>query len=78
MRLLDSQVVSIDCPKCKFTSPITFREIRLNDAIICRGCKRTLQLEDHLLSARKAQRQIEFSLRNLSQSMGNLNITLEF
>jgi len=76
MRLLDSQVIGIDCPKCEFTTQITFREIRLNDAIICRGCKRTLQLEDHLLSARKAQQQAELSVRNLFQSMGN--ITMEF
>lgn len=78
MNLFDSQGIAVDCPKCNFTSQITFREIRLNDAIICRGCKRTLQLEDHLLSARKAQQQAELSLRNLFQSGGNINITMEF
>lgn len=66
---LDEQTLDIQCPQCEFFNTIAFREIRLRDAIICRGCKSTLQLDDHLNMVRNAQIQIERQLSELSKTI---------
>lgn len=74
MSFLDNQSVPVECPECGFITDVTIREVRLQDAIICRGCKGTLQLLDHMHSVRKAQRTMERALDELG---GNRAIAIQ-
>ncbi len=76
MSFLDDETIAVECPRCRFETDVTLREIRLRDAIICRGCKATLQLDDYMCQTRKAQLSIERALRELEQSFDDMNITL--
>ena len=73
MNLLDRQTIPVECPECCFVTDVTVREVRLQDAIICRGCKQTLQLLDHMHSVRKAERQVK---RMLEDFGGNRTISI--
>ena len=77
MYFLDSRTISVECHMCHFSTDVTFREVRLRSAIICRGCKATLQLEDYMCSMTNAQKSINRSLLKLKESLGKKNITLE-
>lgn len=77
MSFLDDETIAVECPRCRFETDVTVREIRLCDAIICRGCRATLQLNDYMCQTRKAQLSIERALRKFEQSFGDINITLE-
>src|SRR6266581_393430 len=56
---LDGHTIEVECPRWRFYNPITLKQVRLRDAIICRGCKVTIQLEDHMNETRKAIRSIK-------------------
>jgi len=77
MNFLDDETITVACPRCRFETDVTLREIRLRDAIICRGCKAILQLDDYMCQTRKAQLSIQRALHELEQSFGDINITLE-
>ena len=72
MSFLDDETIVVECPQCRFETDVTLREIRLRDAIICRGCKAILQLDDYMCQIRKAQLSIERALCELEQSFGNI------
>jgi hypothetical protein len=76
LSILDAQTVTVECPNCRFETYVTLKEVRLQDAIICRGCKVVLRLEDYMGEMQKTQRAIDQSIRDFEQSLGN--ITLEF
>jgi len=76
---LDKVKVDITCPKCNFMNPVTFKQVRVRDVVICRGCKANIQLEDHMNTVKKSVRVIRRALRELEQQMSNLGkITLRF
>ncbi len=58
---IDNFELEVDCPNCGFANPIWLRQARLRDAVICRGCKGNIQLDDGMNIVRKA-----------AQSMGRL------
>lgn len=62
---IDGCEVEIDCPRCQFANPIWLKQIRLRDVIICRGCKRNIQLEDQMNTFRKARENIDRQMRQL-------------
>ena len=62
---LDLIEVNIDCPLCNFKNEIFLKNIRLKDVIICRGCKKNIQLNDHMNTFRKAKRDIERQITEL-------------
>jgi hypothetical protein len=64
--------IEIDCPKCGFYNPIYIKQARLRDVIICRGCKRNIQLEDHLNQVRKAERSLRDAFDDLSSTLDNI------
>lgn len=70
---IDLIEVDIDCPKCKFNNQIYLKNIRLKDVIICRGCKRNIQLNDHMNTFRKAKKEIEKQFNEI-QKMLNFKI----
>lgn len=66
---LDKQLVSLQCPFCKFRNEVSLKQIRINDVVICRGCKANLQLHDHMRSTYKAVRSITHQLSELEKSL---------
>lgn len=76
--MMDLDPISVDlvCPRCNFYNPATIKQIRLNDVIICRGCKANIQLVDQMGEVGKAQRQIQESFAKLFAKP--INLTLNF
>lgn len=73
---LDRIELDISCPRCRFDNSVFYRQARLRDVIICRGCKRNIQLDDHMNECRKARRRINASLDELHQAFASLNKTI--
>lgn len=67
--LLDRAGLEAPCPRCGFYNGFTFRQARLQDVIICRGCKANVRLDDHMGECRKAARQVEESISWLARSL---------
>ena len=79
--MIDLSQASLDfeCPRCGFYNPFTLEQVRLRDAIICRGCKGSVRLEDNMNETRKAIRVINRAMRELEQTLkqlGNITITV--
>lgn len=73
---LDRIELDIECPKCKFVSKIFYRDARLRDVIICRGCKVNIQLDDHMNECRKVRRQLNEAMEELTNALSQLNKTI--
>ena len=73
---LDNTTIQLECPACRFHNPIFYRQARLRDALICRGCKATIQLDDNMNECRGAQRQVQRALNAFEDALGSLNRTL--
>lgn len=70
---LDRFEFEVECPKCSFASKIFYRDARLRDVLICRGCKANLQLDDHMNECRKARRQFHTAIQELEEAIAKLN-----
>lgn len=66
---LDKQSVDVACPRCKFYNTVTLKQIRVRDAVICRGCKSTINFEDHMNETRKAIRLVNRAMREMEQQL---------
>jgi hypothetical protein len=76
---LDKMGFDVDCSKCGFSNSIKIKQVRLMDAVICRGCKSTIKLEDHMNETRKAVRSFRNAIRELDNQLrkiGNITINL--
>lgn len=73
---IGKHTIEIECPKCRFLNPIYFKQARLRDVIICRGCKSNIQLDDQMNECRKAIRCVNKSIRELEKSFLNQKITI--
>lgn len=73
---LEREEVPIECPECEFVLPATLRQVRIRNIVICRGCKRNVQLEDHLNEVRVGLRGIQQSFKELEETMENLDMEL--
>lgn len=62
---LDKHSLDLACPRCQFYNSVTLKQIRLRDAVICRGCKAIISLDDSMNEVRKATRSINEALSNL-------------
>lgn len=60
---LDQARFSVSCPECRFHNSATIRHVRLSQRLICRGCKREIQLTDKKASAVRARRQVSDALK---------------
>lgn len=45
---LDRFEFEIECPNCRFSTKIRYRDVCLRDVLICRVCKANIQLDDHM------------------------------
>lgn len=73
---LDKVELDFECPKCGFHNSFFFRDARLRDVIICRGCKANVQLDDHMNECRKARREVAKAMRELEAAISSLNKTI--
>jgi len=74
---LDKEEIEISCPKCGFFNYVFFKQIKLNNVIICRGCKINLRLDDYLGECASAERKIKRELRDLENSLKGFSVTLK-
>lgn len=58
---------------CNFATKIFYRDARLRDVLICRGCKANIQLDDHMNECRKARRQFHTAMQELEDAIAKLN-----
>jgi hypothetical protein len=73
---LDNETIEFPCPQCGFYNPIFFKQARLRDVIICRGCKSNIQLDDQMNECRKAERAFRKAVEELEKTLKNLNIKI--
>ncbi len=74
---LDKAAFDIECPQCGFFVRFRYRDARLRDVLICRGCKTNIRLDDNMNECRKARRRVQQMMRKLQRSLGSLNITIK-
>lgn len=73
---LDKHIIEFTCPICHFYNYFYFRQARLRDVIICRGCKSNIQLDDHMNECRKVIRRTKRAFQVLENSLKNFTIKL--
>ena len=73
---IDRFKFEVECPKCNFATIILYRDARLRDVLICRGCKANIQLDDHMNQCRKARKQFSSAMRELEQALSKLSTTI--
>ncbi len=69
---LDHYPFEVPCPRCRFFNTFTLKQVRLRDAVICRGCHLTINLDDYMNETRKAVRSIRLALRALQDQLAKL------
>jgi hypothetical protein len=77
LKFFDSQTLELECSKCRFYSSFFYKQARLEDVIICRGCKTSIILNDNIGSIKKVNKQIQIAVNNLEKSLekfGNIKI----
>jgi len=74
---LDNQTIEFPCPRCGFYNAIFFKQARLRDIVICRGCKSNIQLDDQMNECRKAERSVRKAMQELEKSLENLNTKID-
>lgn len=75
---LDRAEFELSCPRCRFGNSFFYRQARLRDIIICRGCKSNIRLDDHMNECRKARQQINQALSELERTFASLSNTFTF
>jgi hypothetical protein len=74
---LDKLEIEIPCPRCGFYEPVTIKQVRLDDVVICRGCKSNLRLVDQMHQVANARGQLAAALRELADAFSKpINLTL--
>jgi len=74
---LDRIRIELRCPQCGFYEPVTLKQVRLGDVVICRGCKASISLIDHMHEIANARQRLQAALRSFRELAGNpLKITL--
>jgi hypothetical protein len=71
---VDKLEVELACPICGFYATVTIRQIRLEDAVICGGCKTNIQLVDAAGDIGRFRALVRRSLEGLAG--GSIKLTL--
>lgn len=76
--MIDLDVIELEltCPRCGFVNDFKFRQARLRDVIICRGCHGNIQLDDQLNTCRKARTAVRRAMQELQESLKSLTGTI--
>ena len=75
---IDKHTLDAQCERCGFWNDFTMKEARLDQVIICRGCKANIQLRDYLGTVKRAERSVRRAMRELQNTMKSLNTTVTF
>ena len=70
---LDCVTIEFQCPLCGFFNSVLFRQARLRDVVICRGCKSNIHLDDEMNECRKARMAFTRQIRQFQESLTRLN-----
>ena len=73
----DKYTIEFACPKCGFYNEIFFKQARLRDVVICRGCKVNIQLDDQMNECRKVARSVRRAGREFQESLKSLSNALK-
>ena len=76
---IGKQKIGFQCPSCGFSNKATIKQVRINDTLICRGCKRNIRMVDHFDTTKKALRRFNKAIRGLEEQikkMGEVTIKL--
>lgn len=75
---LDNHTFEMQCPNCNFYNPFYFKQAVLRDIIICRGCKYNIRLDDQMNECKKTKKSIKCAIQKLEDSLGDIDITINF
>jgi phage FluMu protein Com len=78
MSSLDGAALEVHCPRCRFANSIVYRQARLRDVIICRGCKANIRLDDHMNECRNARQQMNRAVAELKQALASVSRNITF
>lgn len=76
---LGKHKIGFQCPSCGFSNKATIKQVRINDLLICRGCKRNIRMVDHFDTTKKALRSFNRAIREFEEQikrMGDITIKL--
>lgn len=73
---IDKLEKEIACPICGFYATVTMRQIRLEDAVICGGCKANIQFVDVAGEMGKFRGLVREMLEDLARSSIELTLRL--
>lgn len=74
---IDNEHIEFSCPECGFYNIIFFKQARLREVVICRGCKSNIYLDDQMNECRKAKWVISKALQKLERSLKNISIKIK-
>ncbi|GBE56541.1 hypothetical protein BMS3Bbin16_00750 [archaeon BMS3Bbin16] len=69
MGFLDNAEIQIPCPKCKFSNSVRLKQIKLEETIICSGCKNKIKLVDSEGSTNRGLTKINKSVKDLKKAL---------
>ena len=73
---IDRFSFDVECSRCSFATKILYRDARLRDVLVCRGCKANIQLDDHMNECRKVRKQVASAMADLDRTIATLNKTI--
>ena len=71
---LDNEKITMKCPSCKFANRVFVRQVRLEETVICGGCKASINLIDDKKSFQKSQKEVNEAMEKLKKSLGKITI----
>ena len=78
LSVFDPQTLELQCPRCNFYNEFFYKQARLEDIIICRGCKTNIVLNDSIGSIKKANKEIQKTMNDFEKQLKNIsNITIK-
>jgi macrodomain Ter protein organizer (MatP/YcbG family) len=75
--MFDNSWIEAPCPNCGFVNDVMFRQIRLQERIICTGCHRIIQLIDEHVSAERGEREINNAIVSLKSQLKDILIKIK-
>jgi|GEM_PF-962364 hypothetical protein len=69
MSILDKAQISVICRRCEFENQVLIERIIAEKTIICRGCRSSISLVDHLKSVQKTEKDLTEALNNIRETL---------